>query len=123
MRETTLKAIAVSCSLLGLVIVYTISVTPLSPTPINALSISDSGKQAKVCGEVEAKRVSKGHIFFSLSDGYGTINVVIFNTTASKLVKTGLDIYGVKNGDYSCATGRLSEYPKGSGRLEIVYSQ
>ena len=116
MKENTLKAVSVFCAVLGLVLVYMASTT-LSSTQIqtNQLSMKDIGKAVKVCGEVESKRTSKGHIFFTLSDGYGSINIVVFNSTAMKLNETGRGLYGLREGNYACATGKLTEYPEGSG--------
>ncbi len=122
MKEATLKYAAVFCSILGLALVYIASTTlSTASIPTDRLSMRDIGKAVKVCGEIESKRVSKGHIFFTLSDGYGNINVAVFNSTAIRLNNTGTNLYSLKQGGYACAAGRLAEYPEGSGTLEIIY--
>lgn len=124
MEEKKLCNLALFCSLIGLLILFFIS-TQIEVAQINIREIGpdDIGKNVKICGFVESKRTSNGHIFLELKDNTGKINFVIFNQTASNLKKNGIDLYNLKNNGKLCGSGTVDEYPKGSGNLEIIYKK
>lgn len=122
MREKTLRHLAVICAVLGLGLLFYVSeVMETQAVKIASVGIDDVGIGVKVCGVVMDKRVSKNHIFMDLRDESGDIRLVIFNTTALALKGAGIDLYAVPIGKDLCSTGVVSEYPKGSGELELIY--
>lgn len=122
MNDAVLRTAAVACSLIGLALVFVASQAIDITAEIAAMTSDNVGKSYRICGEAASKRIVKNHIFFTLSDGTGSIPVVVFNSTALKLNSTGYSLYAVKHNELLCATGKLTEYPKGSGKLEFVYS-
>lgn len=87
---------------------------------ISGLMIGDVGMDVYVCGDVVSPRTSKNHIFFDIEDKGGRIKVVIFNTSALRLNKSGTGVYSLKNKSV-CLEGKIGEYPPRSGEIEIVY--
>jgi DNA/RNA endonuclease YhcR with UshA esterase domain len=122
MRETRLRNLALLCSILGLIVLFYASQNiQAEHININAIIVDDIGNTVKICGEITYKRVSNNHVFFDIKDSTGTIDVVIFNTTAMGLKNKGTDVYDFKQGESICLVGAVSEYPKGSGQLELIY--
>jgi len=122
MEESHIKKIAVLCSIIGLVILYfTSSIT--RETVISDLSIEDIGMGVRICGSIQSRHVSNNHIFFTLTDETGSIDVVIFNTTALEMNESGSNLYTFSIGDDVCIPGIIDEYPKNSGEIEMIYRQ
>jgi exonuclease VII large subunit len=116
MDERKARILAVLCSVAGLALLYiSAQYIELAPAPANisTLTLDKSGMPAVACGNVSETSASRGHTFFMISDGTGSIDVVIFNSTAQSGLK-------VENGDAVCVSGTLEEWPAGSGRPEIV---
>jgi DNA/RNA endonuclease YhcR with UshA esterase domain len=110
MEERFIRNISIIFSCIGLIILFLISRNyELSQTNIQTISYEDSGKVVRVCGEVVSKHTSKTqHTFLKLKDDSGTIEIVVFNSTAKKL---NLDF------DNICVTGTVDEY---ENKLEII---
>ncbi len=122
MEEKNLRNLALLCSVMGLVLLFFLSAqTEAASIDIDKITIEDVGNAVKICGEITSKRVSNNHIFFDIKDGTGNIKTVIFNTTALGLKNKGIDVYDFKQRESICFTGIVSEYPEGSGRLELIY--
>ena len=121
MEEKTLRKLAILCSIIGLVLLYFASSWARATVDIDKITIDDIGKGFKVCGAITSKKVSNNHIFLDIEDSTGRIRYVIFNSTAQKLDESGISPYALKHGTDICAPGIADEYPKGSGRLELIY--
>lgn len=121
MKESLLKKLAIICAVIGLGLLYVISIQIQECTEINTISIDDTGKRFLACGTISGMSVRNNHIFFDIGDGSGSIRFVVFNTSAIMLNESGISPYSLKNGDKIRATGIADEYPKGSGMLELVY--
>ena len=124
MDDTKLRNLSILCSVLGIALLfYASSALTGQAVEINSITGNSIGTAAKVCGVVESQRVSKGHVFLEVADSSGSITAVAFNTTASALKLQGVDIYSAKKGSSICVYGEVSEYPKGSGKLELLVSR
>lgn len=110
MEEKLIRNVSIICSVVGLVVLFFISKNfQLSQTDIEKITYEDTGKVVRVCGEVSSKHASKtGHQFLKLKDSTGSVDIVIFNTTAKKF---NLD------SDNICVTGTVDEY---ENKLEII---
>ncbi len=120
MNENKAKTLALVCSIAGLAVLYFSSALAEQAAPVGAgaLSLDDVGTSAKLCGNVSGAKTSKGNVFFSLQDGTGSMRVVIFNSTTSRI-----NASGISNGGSICALGRVQEYPPGSGEIELIVSR
>ena len=117
-----LRNLALLCSILGLIVLFYASQNiQAEHITIKSITVEDIGNPAKICGEITSRRVSNNHVFFDIKDNTGSIDVVIFNTTAMGLKNKGTDVYAFKQGESICLVGTVSEYPKGSGQLELIY--
>lgn len=116
MREKDLRNFSLLCSLLGLLVLFFASKKLESVvTKISDLTIDDVGKRVKVCGIISSYHLSKNkHLFLVLEDSNDSIDIVIFNSTASKL---SIDPYQLKQDQKICVLGTLTEYKSG---LEII---
>jgi DNA/RNA endonuclease YhcR with UshA esterase domain len=121
MEEATLRKLAALCTVVGLVLLYYASIQIQGCADIDSITIDDVGKGFRACGTITAKTVSNNHIFFDVQDDTGSIKFVIFNTTALKLKETGISPYTLKEGTDIRVTGVADEYPKGTGKLELIY--
>ena len=121
MEEATLKKLAILCCIIGLFLLFYTSNQIQECVDISTITIDDIGRQLRVCGTITSRRVSSNHIFLDVKDKTGTIKFVIFNTTAQKLNKPGANPYGIRIGHEMNASGVVEEYPKGTGRLELIY--
>ena len=117
-----MRNIALICSIAGLILLFYASEhIEIAPTRIGEIGIDDVGMSVKICGVVEEKRVSNNHVFMQIGDETGSIKLVVFNSTALRLRDSGIDVYGLSQGETICSTGVVGEYPKGSGELEVIY--
>lgn len=121
MEESTLRKLAALCAVAGLAVLYYASIQIRACADIDSITIDDVGKGFRACGTITGMTVSNNHIFFDVQDETGSIRFVIFNTSAIKLNETGISPYSLKEGTGISATGVADEYPKGTGRLELVY--
>lgn len=120
MNECNAMRLALACSVLGIILLFLFSSwaeQSSAPVNINELSLDNVGSGVKVCGNPTSQRTSKGHLFFSLDDGTGGINIVVFNTTAGRM---NISLAALETASPVCALGQLEEYPPGSGGLELV---
>jgi len=110
MEEKLIRNISIISSVAGLAVLFLISKNfQLNQTDIVKLGYEDVGKIVRVCGEVSSNYSSKtGHQFLKLKDSTGSINIVIFNTTAKKFNL---------NSDSICVVGTVDEY---ENRLEMI---
>ena len=114
MKEKFLLYISLACSVAGLILLYYISqVIELPQTNVREITVDDIGKNVKICGEVISESVSKTkHVFLTLNDTSGEMDVVVFNSSAEKL-----NAYDIKKGDAACVIGSINDY---QGNLEII---
>lgn len=117
--QKTLRMVAITCSLLGLLLLFLISQTlQLQETKIKDITIDDLGKKVRVCGIIENKFVSQNNnLFFDLKDGSGKIKAVVFNKTIHQMKKFKLNLSKLKNGDSLCLLGEVNEW---NYELEII---
>lgn len=118
MDEGKAKTLALLCSIAGLAILYFSSAMAeqaSAPAEIRTLSMDSVGTNAKICGSVAEAKGNKGNTFIQLQDNTSSMRVVIFNNTASRM-----NASGILEHSSVCITGRVQEYPPGSGEIEIV---
>ncbi|MBU0952802.1 MAG: OB-fold nucleic acid binding domain-containing protein [Nanoarchaeota archaeon] len=85
------------------------SVTPVPERAIGSLTEASLGEVVTVCGTVGGVKTNKdGHLFFSLTDDTGTINVVKFASRNKVNIENNIAV---------CATGEVTEY---KDELELV---
>ena len=108
MQEKSLLRVSLAISFAGLLAMAWLAANPdFDAAPTGSLSPEDVGRGVKVCGNVEGKFTSRnGHTFFTLTDGTGSVKVVVFNSTRA-----------VVGGGSVCVTGRVDLY---EGDLEVV---
>ena len=121
MEEHLLKILSIICSVAGLGLIFFISTQINAVVDIDTITIDDVGIGTNICGAITSKRMSNNHLFLDITDDTGSIRFVMFNTTALKLNETGISPYSLEKGTRICAPGVVDEYPKGSGKLEMVY--
>jgi aspartyl/asparaginyl-tRNA synthetase len=122
MQEKLIRNIALICTAAGLILLYYASVNiGNSPVKIGKITSDSIGMGMKVCGIVESTKIPNDNVFLLIRDDTGSIELVIFATSALNLNNSGIDLYSLYDEDEICLTGILDEYPKGSGRLEIKY--
>lgn len=122
MDEVLIRNASVIISVAGLALIFLFSNSmEVKPMLIGEITSDSIGSNVKACGMITDRRVSNNHVFFGLKDETGEITAVVFNSTALDLLKEGNDIYSFRTGDSICVFGAVSEYPKGSGSLEIVH--
>lgn len=121
MEETALRNLALICTATGLILLFIASSQMQAVTDAGAITIDDTGKAFRVCGNITSMAVRNSHIFLDIEDSTGSIRFVMFNTTALKLNETGSSPYELRAGIRICAPGIADEYPKGSGSIELVY--
>ncbi len=115
MENKVLLYLSLASAIIGLFIIYFAAenVEP-SITSIGKITYEDVGKNAKVCGQISAVRLSQTkHLFFTIEDHTGEIDAVIFNSSIDKF--ESLD-----KGDLACVLGTIDEY---EDRLEIIPKQ
>lgn len=123
MNERNAMRLALMCSVVGLILLFLFSSwaeQSAAPARISELSLDNMGSGVKLCGNLTGMRVNKGHVFMQVDDGTGSMRVVVFNNTASRINQSGSGVFSLKSGDGICASGQLEEYPPGSGELELV---
>ncbi|OYT42970.1 MAG: hypothetical protein B6U88_02245 [Candidatus Aenigmarchaeota archaeon ex4484_56] len=116
MKEKDLRNFSLLCSILGLLVLFFASKKLESVvTKISDLTFNDIGKRVKVCGNITSYYLSKkNHLFLGLEDSTDSIDIVIFNSTISKL---NLDPHILNKNQEICVLGTLTEYKSG---LEII---
>ena len=121
MEEPHLLRISFLCALAGLLALFLVSGTIRSPTPVCDISPEDIGTMVMVSGTITLSKTSNNHVFLDISEDNCSIRYVIFNTTAMRMNRSGVSPYRLSTGTRLTAPGVVDEYPKGSGRLELVY--
>lgn len=119
MQEKLIRNVALICVAVGLIMLYWHTLA--NPIDISKITLDSVGTSVIVRGYVEWKRVSNNHVFLGLADITGEIGAVIFNTTALKLNKSGVDVYSFSPGDEILFTGIVEEYPEGSNKLNLIH--
>ncbi|MBI4173324.1 MAG: OB-fold nucleic acid binding domain-containing protein [Candidatus Aenigmarchaeota archaeon] len=124
MKESTLKAACLASALAGLLLLFLVSSAAVSSrTGIVGITLDHAGRTVKICGSVDSLRISNGHMFFNVDDDSGRLRAVIFNGTAAKLGTSTLAISQPDGNPATCFIGVVSEYPKGSGQVELVVTR
>ena len=123
MDERLLRKLSMLGVGIGMVILVFISSLAQGCTDIGSISIEDVGAWRTVCGDVDSVYITKGHIFFDISDETSKIKFVIFNSSIAGLDPFGVNLYNIKTGTPMNASGIVEEYPSGSGKLQIVYKR
>jgi exonuclease VII large subunit len=114
MENKVLLYLSLASSVTGLVILYAASLQiGLSTSLAGDITYDDVGKNAKVCGVITSAFTSKtGHVFLTLKDHSGEIELVVFNSTVDELQADNL-----KKNDRICVSGKIDEY---ENKLEII---
>ena len=104
--------------LVGLVALYfvTQSLVP-EKNNVSDITIGLSGSQVEVTGNITDLKKSGDNLFFSLSDGTGSIKVVLWKNTLDRLKLQGIDLEKLKNGNSVVVVGTVEGY---KGELEII---
>jgi exonuclease VII large subunit len=113
MDESRLAKLSLACSFIGLLAIFFLSAQAMEkPLDIGDVKEDMKGMHARICGEVVGMSVSRNrHIFMDIADKTGTIDVVVFNTTATS------QHYSIEEGSLLCTYGKIDVY---KGRLEII---
>jgi len=106
-RDDDIIRLSLICSVLGLIMLYFVVSLELSVIPISEITKDSIGNKILVQGTVVSKYVSeKGHTFFNIDDGTGSIDVVMFNM-----------LENMEEGRKVSVKGKVDEY---KGKLEII---
>ena len=83
MNERSLVKISVLCFLSGfLTLFYAYSTLSDVSRPIGEATLDYTGESMVLCGDIsDMSRSDAGHLFFTLSDGTGSIKAVAFNSS------------------------------------------
>lgn len=115
MNDRRLFKLSLSLSVVGLILLGVgVSLREPRHTQIDSITVSDRGEIVRVTGIVEDVVFNGEHLFFKLTDGSGTIKVVVFE---NDLVRQ--DFYGseLADGARVAVKGRIELY---KGTLELV---
>lgn len=114
MEEKFVRNISIICSIAGLSLLFFISKSmELPQTKVNQITVDDIGMNARLCGNIISKSVSKNqHVFLKLQDETGIIDIVAFNSSAKSL-----GAYDVEKNDNVCIVGQVNEY---QDKLEVI---
>lgn len=119
MKTRILLYISVVCSLVGIASLFLLSlkVTP-KPRKVGEIGYDDLGDYVKIQGKVKSKYVTEDdHMFLTVSDESGMIEVIAFANKALSLKRRGVN---PKENESIMVTGKVNEY---QGRLEIIVEQ
>lgn len=91
MNESSLVKISVLCFLAGFVtLFYAYYTLPDVSRPIKDATLDYTGESMVLCGEIsDIRRSDTGHLFFTLSDGTGSIRAVAFNSSQVSSISDG----------------------------------
>ncbi len=118
MDEKRLTKISLVGSLIGLVALYfVVSAIEANQVSIGEIDQTKVGTQVKASGEIKGFRESKGHFFFTLDDGTGSIKVVIWQDTVEELELSKFDTSRIRNGAKIEIIGEVQLY---KSELEIM---
>lgn len=114
--ENRFPALFFSLSVIGLLLIYiSIGRTEAKPVGISDVDSTMVGSYVEVNGYVESAKFSGDTIFVKLSDGYRTVDVVIFADLKKALGDDAQTIFA--KGSVISARGVVDEY---KGAIEIV---
>ncbi|MFH1637010.1 MAG: OB-fold nucleic acid binding domain-containing protein [Candidatus Woesearchaeota archaeon] len=106
MQEKSLLRVAVICSLTGMLLLLLLSDKPsVTGYPINEINRNAIGAKVKIGGLVEELRAVKSVIILNVSDGTGSMKVVVFESEE--------EFY---EGNYVEVIGEVTEY---NGEIEV----
>lgn len=113
MDEKQLLKLSTLISVVGVIIIYAISMEIEVPTTkISEISKDRNGEILRTCGAVSSTAQSqKGTLFIKLTDEK-TIDIVFFPDVAE-----GLGAYILRKGDSVCVTGEVGIYKQ---KVEII---
>ncbi len=112
MEEKALLRAAVTCSLVGMVMLLLVTMKPAAATyAIGAIDDSLIEEKVRLVGMVEEVRAVKGILILNISDNTGSIKSVVFDTE---------DMSEVEEGMYFDVTGVVDEY---HGQIEVKVSR
>ena len=120
MEFTTKNMIAASaaCSVFGLLLIYvaSLAIEP-SEIQIQEISFDHVGTSVTTSGKVTyVNQHPAGHIFLTLTDGVGTIEVPIFSAVAND-IRNNDDMDIPRKGSTIRVTGTVGEY---KGNLQVI---
>ncbi len=84
--DKKLMRLSLLIALVGILMIFLAGQLAVQSIPISRIKAGDTGKQVLLSGTVSEYRNSNGNIFFELSDGTGSITVVMFERTARNKV-------------------------------------
>lgn len=119
MKESFLIKVCLAGSVTGIVILYFLSFM-IVPEEINSGELGQQhlGMNVKLSGTVQELRIHpSGHIFFELSDGTGSADVVIWEDKAEQLSLSGVNVSRISNGITMEITGTAELY---KGSVQVV---
>ncbi len=118
MDERALAKLALLCTAIGLAgLVAASQLLLAAPLALGRISAADLGRTVHACGTVAAVRERNGNVFLTLEQDSARLPLVVFASSARDLPA----LQDVQRGDRVCATAAVSEYPAGSGSLELIY--
>lgn len=112
MAQNVLIFVCFLCSILGLILIY-IAATNIQPREISISEITADliGRSVTITGYITYKRTHpSGHLFLTISDGKGEIDVPIFDGLMKELSKKGITHAHFKKGSKVMITGLVNEY-------------
>jgi len=119
MNEVQLMRLSLFGSVIGIAALYVVSLNFASvPVNIGEITNSFTGNAILVKGVVSDIYLhGDGHIFFTLSDGTGSIKVVLWDDTVKQIELNHVNIRELEEGDSLKITGEAELY---KGELELV---
>jgi len=112
--DKTIFRVSIALAAAG-IILLTLAAYFLQPAKIAISEIDESqvGKVARITGTIESISGTDTR-FLKLSDGYGSITIVVFEREARNI-----DMEGLKVGEEISLTGKISLY---RGEIEVILS-
>ena len=112
-RDKKLKLMSLVVSLVGIVIIYIVSMLAGKVVvQIGTISNDDVGKYVIANATINSISTNNGNTFLEIHDSTGKINVVVFERTSRNL-----NMYNFKEGDTVLVEGQINTY---KGGLEII---
>ena len=115
MNEKNLLKLCLTCSILGLVILFIgVQYVEARVMYVGEIGEKEIGNLVSVKGRVYSRYYTGEHMFFTLKDKTGEIKVVVFENTIKRL---GIEPGEIKNGLEISIEGVVERY---KGELEIL---
>ena len=115
MDERTLLKLSITCSIIGIMMLYFVSQSyGPEEMKIGDIGKDDIGKIVSIEGQVVSKYYNGRHMFLEVYDDTGKINAVIFEKTIDK---KQIDHAKITEGSHIRIDGRINLYKR---KLEII---